>query len=104
MEWVAPAITGFLGLLTVITAAIIGIRNTRTGAREQRAPDVMEAWAEADRARGRMRAIEDLFYALRGAFRGFARRVTEMHPTVQLTDEERTALESSPPVETNQKE
>lgn len=104
MEWVAPAVTGFLGLLTVITAAIIGIRNTRTGAREQRAPDVMEAWAEADSARRHRRAVEDLFYVLRGAFRGFARRVTEQHPDVQLTVEERAALESSPPAETNQKE
>lgn len=77
---------------------MIGVRNTRTGAREQRAPDVIEAWAEADRARSRLHALEDIYYALRGAFKSFARRVMDAHPDIELTQPERAALESEPPV------
>lgn len=96
-EWIAPAITGGLALTTGVAAAIIAGRNARRGAREQRAPDVTEAWAEADRARRLMHAWQDLYYLLRGAFKSFARRMLEKDPENELSDSERAALETPTP-------
>ena len=93
MEWVAPTIAGVFAVLTGSITAFVAIRNVRTGSREQRAPDVTEAWVETERARARMHVAEDFFYMIRGAFKGFARRVMQQHPDVELTDAERTALE-----------
>lgn len=97
MEWVAPTIAGLFAVITGSIAAFVAIRNVRTGAREQRAPDVNEAWAETERARARMHVAEDFFYMIRGAFKGFARRVMQQHPDVELTSAERKALETELP-------
>lgn len=98
-EWIAPAITGVLALATGITAAVIAGRNQRRGVREERAPDVTEAWAEADRARRLMHAWQDLYYLIRGAFKGFARRMLEKDPTNELNEAERAALETQTPAD-----
>lgn len=97
-EWIAPSITGALALATGVTAAIIAGRNARRGVQEQRAPDVTEAWAEADRARARSRLWEDLYYLIRGGFKGYARRMQDRHgDAAALNDEERAALEAPTP-------
>ena len=97
-EWIAPAITGVLALATGITAAVIAGRNQRRGVREERAPDVTEAWAEADRARTRAHVWEDLYYLIRGALKGYARRMQERHgDAAALNDQERAALEAPTP-------
>lgn len=97
LEWVAPTIAGAFLLLATLATGIIGYRTSRSGARAERAPDATEAWAETDRARHRMRIFEDLFYLMRGAFKGLARRVTEQYPGFELTPAEREALEAQPP-------
>lgn len=95
MEWVATIVAGILSAITLIAVAILGRRGKREELRDQRAPDVTEAWAAADRARILMHFWQDLFYLVRGAFRGYARRMHERDPANALTDEERAALDVS---------
>lgn len=97
-EWIAPTITGAIALTTAIIAGIVAIRNRKRGALEQRAPDVTEAWAEAERARRKAFVLEDLFYALRGAFKAYARRMALLFDDdAALNDSERAVLEKEPP-------
>lgn len=99
VDWLAPTIMVIGGVLSATAAGIWAYRNVKTGAREQRAPSVDIAWQEADDARARMRAFEDLFYMVRGALRGLARRMAEADPEFELTKAERHALEAEPPAE-----
>ena len=92
-EWIAPSIAGVLTLITGITVGIIGFRNSRKGALETRAPDVNEAWLEADRARHLMYFWQDLFHLMRGAFKGYARRMEEKDPTHLLTEGAQTVMD-----------
>lgn len=97
LEWVAPTIGGVFLVLAALATAIIGFRTSRNSGRENRAPDVTEAWIETDRARRYAHAMEDLFYTVRGALRGLARRMSEKDPDFELTADERAALETVPP-------
>lgn len=84
-EWIAPTIAGVIAVLTAGIAGIISIRNTRAGAVENRAPTANQAWNETDRARERMHAFEDLFYAARAALKHLMRSVKEAHPDHEFT-------------------
>lgn len=97
--WLTPTIMVIGGVASATVAGIWAWRNVRTGAKEQRAPSVDKAWQEADDARARMRIFEDLFYLVRGALRGLARRMAETYPDFELTKAERAALEAEPPPE-----
>ena len=96
MEWVAPSIAGVFLLLAAIATAVIGARNNKTGARENRAPDVTESWAEADRVRVVAWRIFELYVVLRSAFRSYQSRV-RAGGTTDLTADELKALETDPP-------
>lgn len=96
-SWVAPLASAVAVLLVAVVGGVFNLRNTRHGKREERAPDVTDAWAETERARRAMFAWQDLYYSLRGLFRGYARRMQERFgDEANLTDAEREALEFTP--------
>lgn len=98
--WVAPVIAGVFALAGIFTTVVINSRAGKTVSESNRAPDVTEAWREADRARAHARRWEDLYYLVRGAFKSFARRVqAEYGDTVALSTKEREALEEPTPEE-----
>lgn len=94
-EWVAPTITGVIAVAIAVIAGLVALRNVRTGARESRAPSVTDAWSAADRVRDAWYDLVDTFYAVRGAFKGYVRRVQDGGST-ELTEEEKAALEMKP--------
>lgn len=96
LEWVAPTIAGFFLLSATIATAVIGYRTSKSGARENRAPDVTESWAEADRVRIIAWRLFELYLLLRTAFRGYQARV-RAGGTTDLTADEQKALEADPP-------
>lgn len=96
-EWIAPTISGALLLATGIIAGLISLRNTRTGAVENRAPSANQAWNETDRARERMHAFEDLFYAARSALKHLMRTVKDKHPDYEFTPDVTAAALLEPP-------
>lgn len=96
-EWIAPSVAGILALITAAVVGFISIRNTRTGAVEQRAPSATQAWGETDRARERMHAFEDLFYTVRSALKHLARNVKQDHPEYVLTQDVIEAMALEPP-------
>lgn len=96
-EWIAPLIAGILALVTGVTGALIGLRNTRTNAVENRAPSANQAWNETDRARERMHAFEDLFYAVRAALKHLIRTVRERHPDFEFPPDVDAAVALEPP-------
>jgi hypothetical protein len=102
-EWIAPTITGVLAAATAIVAGVIAIRNTRAGAREQRAPSVTEAWSAADRARDVWYELLDMFYELLRVFRNYVRRAQESGGP-ELTEDEKAALQMRPPSIEREKE
>lgn len=104
----AEQITPFLPLLGVIAGALtvggFSVWNRWRNSKEVKAPTVNEAWLEAENARQRTEdarargfAVEDLYYALRSAFRSFARRAIEAHPDLELSASERATLEAQIP-------
>lgn len=99
VEWVAPAIAGTFLLLAGIVTAITSIVTSRRTADVSKAPTAEQAWREADDARRRARLWEDLYYLVRGAFKGYGRRMTETHgeTAAALNDQERAALEAPIP-------
>lgn len=99
MDWIAPVVAAILLAVSTVTGIILNNRSTRSGQAAAHAPDVTDAWAEANRARDRMHVLEDLYYAVRGAFKSVLRRITDMHPDFELTKSERAALESELPAE-----
>lgn len=96
LEWIAPTIAGAFLLSASVATAVIARRTAHSTSQDTHAPDVTDAWAEADRARTRMHIVEDLFWAIRAAFKGFARRVQSGGST-ELTEKEKAALEALPP-------
>jgi len=96
MEWLAPSVAGLLALITGVTVAIITVRGGRSSNRENRAPDVTDSWAEADRARTVAWRALDLVFKLRSAFRSYFLRVSA-GGSLELTVDERHALEAEPP-------
>lgn len=104
-EWVGPAITGVFGLILGIVAAIMARRGQKLGAREQRAPDVQEMWAQQELDRRRRQIVEDLWWGVRSAFQSYYRRVThaivklgipeEKTTVFELTESELAAIEAS---------
>lgn len=96
--WVAPTITGLLGVLVVVAGGALTIRNTRNNAREQRAPDVTEAWSETLAARSLMFRFQDWGHEMRGVLKGYARRMAERFgDEAALTETERATLAKEPP-------
>ncbi len=94
-EWIAPTISGLLLLAAGIVAGIFSRVNKRREIRDQATPD---AWTAAEHARAAMFAWQDLYYLVRGALKGYARRMQERHgDAAALTDEERAALEAPTP-------
>lgn len=102
-EWIAPTTAGVIALATAVTAGLIGLRNTRTGAVENRAPSANQAWNETDRARERMHAFEDLFYAARAALKHLMRTVKEAHPEHEFTADVTAASKLEPPEDEDKK-
>lgn len=96
-EWIAPLIAGILALATGVTGALIGLRNTRTNAVENRAPTANQAWNETDRARARMHIFEDLFWKVLAALKHLARTVKQQHPDYVFTPDVVEALAAEPP-------
>lgn len=96
-EWIAPLVTGILLLVTSIVAGLIKLRNDRTNAVENRAPSANQAWNETDRARERMHAFEDLFYAARAALKHLMRSVKDNHPEYEFTPDVVAAAKLEPP-------
>ncbi len=96
-EWIAPTISGALLLATGVIAGLISLRNTRTGAVENRAPSANQAWNETDRARARMHEAEDLFWTVLAALKHLVRSVKQQHPEFEFTDDVTEALELQPP-------
>jgi hypothetical protein len=96
-EWIAPTIAGIIALATALTAGLISIRNTRTGAVENRAPSANQAWNETDRARARMHAFEDRFWTVLAALKHLVRSLKQEHPNFVLTEDVVKALEIEPP-------
>lgn len=98
------ALTPWLPLIGIIAGGIIvgafGVHNRRRGAVEHRAPDVTQMWSETERARTLRQYFEDRFHEVRGAFRGYVRRV-HTGGSIQLTEAEQKAhdLEPNPPKE-----
>jgi hypothetical protein len=96
-EWVAPSIAGVFLLIGSITTVIITTRTNKRTAEDQHAPDVMEAWKEADRARAQSRHWEDMYYLVRNAFKGYARRMFDQFgDSAQINSREHIALETDP--------
>lgn len=96
-EWIAPVAAGVLALATAITGGLIAIRNTRSGAVENRAPSTTQAWSETNRARARMYAFEDLFWTVLAALKHLHRDVKSAHPDFVISDDVAEALEIKPP-------
>lgn len=79
MDWlpkesIAPLVTGIFLLVTGAIALFSNHRNMRNGARESRAPDVQEMWAQQEADRRQRHLVEDMWYNLRNAFRSYYRR------------------------------
>lgn len=99
-EWFAPIATGSFVLAAALATAITSIVVARRNGDAAKAPTVEQAWAEADEARRRARLWEDLYYRVRGAFKGYGRRMADLHgDAATLNDTERNALEAETPKE-----
>lgn len=99
-EAIAPGIAGFFAILTGIIAAIVARRNVKTGAREQRAPDVQEMWMQQEQDRRLRHLVEDMWWALRRAFQSYYRRVQSGGST-ELTTKEQAAIDAKLPSESD---
>lgn len=98
LEWVAPAIAGVFAFAGVLATVIISSRTSKSSNDASKAPTAEQAWREADRARAVARVWEDLYYLVRGAFKGYGRRMAESHGEgAALNDKERAALETPVP-------
>jgi hypothetical protein len=99
MDWLALAITGGFGLLTAVVAAAIAARTARTSGQQAHQPDVPDAWSETRLARSLMFAFQDWGYAQRGGWKGYARRMVDLHGDdgAAFTPAERAVLETPPP-------
>ena len=98
LEWVAPSITGVFLLAVAVVTVFFNRKNSKYQSDNEHIPDVMEAWREADRARARARRAEDLYYLVRGAFKGYARRMFDLFgERAALNSREHAALETEAP-------
>ena len=106
---IAPLITGVFSLCIAVVGGVMAFRGSRIGAKEQRAPDVQEMWAQQESDRRTRQEVEDLWWQLRRAFQSYFRRVTgavikmnlspEKRKVFELTTSELRAIEAKPPVE-----
>jgi len=98
LEWVAPSIAAGAVIIGALVTGLLNRRSNKYSSDSDHAPDVMEAWREADRARALARRWEDMYYLVRNALKGYARRMFDAHGDVAaLNDRERIALETEPP-------
>jgi hypothetical protein len=98
LEWVAPTIAGIFLLTGTVATLIINSRVNKRANQSTHAPDVTEAWREADSSRAASRVWEDLYYLVKGAFKGYARRMSDLHgDDAKLNALERVALEKEIP-------
>ena len=95
-EAIAPTVTGIFLVITGVIAFITSRRNAKTGAREQRAPDVQQMWAQQESDRHARRVAEDLWWNLRRAFQSYFRRV-QAGGSHELTPKEQAAIDAKPP-------
>jgi len=102
-EIVTPYIPIAVIVLGAIAAGIFNSWNRRRGNIETRAPDVNEMWQETEKARHQLdrerqhrRTLEDYAANVRGAFRGFVRRVQDGGDR-ELTPHEQTWRDSEIP-------
>lgn len=93
------ALVPYLPILgTIVGGLVVGgfaVWNRRRGAVEHRAPDVTAMWSETERARRLHRYFEDLYFELRGAFRGYVRRV-QAGGSLDLSEAEKKAHDADP--------
>jgi len=98
LEWVSPAIAGLFLLAAATATALVSLRTNKRTSDSSHAPDVTEAWREADKARAQRHVMEDLYYLVRGAFKGYARRMQQhFGEYAALNEEERAALSATLP-------
>ena len=106
-QGVAPAITGAFGIILSVVAAILARRGAKLGARESKAPDVQELWAQQEVDRRMRIAVETLWWNLWRAFQSFYRRVQLAVGKLDLTEsqlkmfelntKEQAAIDARPP-------
>ena len=104
-EWVVPVIVAAFVLTGTIVTVIFNARGAKAIAEASKGPDAVDSWAEAERARWRAHLWEDLYYLVRGAFKGYGRRMAEKFGDEEaaLNIAERAALEAPVPEPINQK-
>lgn len=95
-EAIAPIFTGLFLLLTSLVAYITSRRNAKLGARESRAPDVQELWAQQESDRRLRHLIEDMYWRLRAAFMSYYRRV-QAGGSTELNTREQAAVDAKLP-------
>lgn len=91
--WIAPTITGVFAVIISLVGGVMAFRGSRIGAKEQRAPDVQEMWAQQDHDRRSRQAVEDMWWNLRRAFQSYFRRVTSAVMKMDISDAQRKAFE-----------
>ncbi len=89
-------ITGIFGIIIGIVAGLMARRGAKLGARENRAPDVQEMWAQQESDRRARQIIEDMYWDLRAAFQSYLRRVTDLIHASPLSDENKKKFELTP--------
>lgn len=95
-ELIAPIVTSLVGAAVGIAAAIIAKRSKKAEVKDTRAPDVDEAWVQAEHARRQWFFWQEAYFALRGVFKSLARRVVDRHPDFELTTSELDAIDKTP--------
>src|SRR5690349_2851229 len=94
-QWIAPLIAGGLAIVAGVVGGMFARFNKRREIRDDRTPD---AWQAAEHARTNMFLWQDAYYLVRGAFKGFARRMVDRHGELgELNEVERAALEAPTP-------
>jgi len=108
-EWIGLIISGAVGVVLSIVAAVFTRRGAKLGSRENRAPDVQEMWAQQESDRRMRQIMEDLWWKLWRAFQGYYRRVmalaiswglsAEQIKKLELTPAEQKTIDARPPTE-----
>jgi hypothetical protein len=90
---IAPVITGIFALIVGVVGGLMARRGSKLGAREQRAPDVQEMWAQQEADRRMRQLVEDMWWNLRRAFQSYYRRVTHAMVSLNIPDDKRAKFE-----------
>lgn len=95
-EFIAPSIAGVFAIITATIAAVVSRRNAKNSAREDRAPDVQELWAQQERDRQARYTLETLLWRLLHAFESYFGRV-QAGGSKELTAKEQAAIDACVP-------